>query len=45
MKKEQIEVLVQICGEENITLKQVIENIPEIIKKFPALAEVFGGVK
>ncbi|MFR4520347.1 MAG: hypothetical protein ACLVH8_04415 [Fusobacterium sp.] len=45
MKREQIEVLVQICGEKNMTLKQAIENIPDIIKEFPALAEVLGGVK
>lgn len=45
MRKEQIDILVKIYAQENISLKEAVENIPNIIKRFPALAEVFGGVK
>lgn len=45
MRKEQLDVLFQVCEKKNITLKKAMENIPELIKEFPALEIIFGGVK
>ena len=45
MRKEQLEILIQICGEKNLTLQQAIAGIPEMIKEFPALASVFENFK
>lgn len=45
MKKEQLEILVQICTEENISLKEAIGKIPQLIKEYPGLSNTFGGIK